>query len=156
MTDPGVGRPKQKNKIMKASQILIDHIKKSEACVLNAYQDAKGVWTIGYGHTQGVKKGDKITLYQAEQFLKADLARFEAVVNKVRRICTQGKYDAVLDFVYNCGEGNFASSTLKRYIEAGRATWEIQEQFLRWVNSGGRKLGGLVTRRIWEANRFAE
>ena len=141
---------------MKASTILINQIKKFEACALNAYQDAKGVWTIGYGHTEGVKKGDKITYYQAEQFLKEDLAKFEAEANKCKRISTQGKYDAILDFIYNCGPANFNSSTLKKYIECGKATWEIQEQFLRWVNSGGRKLGGLVSRRIWEANRFNE
>lgn len=141
---------------MKASTILINQIKKFEACALNAYQDAKGVWTIGYGHTAGVKKGDKITLYQAEQFLKEDLAKFEAEANKCKRITTQGRYDAILDFIYNCGPTNFNNSTLKRYIEVGKATWEIQEQFLRWVNSGGRKLGGLVSRRIWEAARFNE
>ena len=135
---------------------MIDHIKKSESCVLTAYQDSAGIWTIGYGHTSGVKKGDRITAYQAEQFLKEDLAKFEPIANKVKRIATQGQYDAVLDFIYNCGPGNFNSSTLKKYIESGRKTWEIQEQFLRWVNAGGKKLGGLVTRRIWEANRFNE
>ena len=103
-----------------------------------------------------MKKGDKITLYQAEQFLKEDLQKFEAEANKCKRITTQGKYDAILDFIYNCGPANFNSSTLKKYIECGKATWEIQEQFLRWVNSGGKKLGGLVSRRIWEAARFNE
>lgn len=141
---------------MRASQKLIDHIKRSESCVLTAYQDSAGIWTIGYGHTAGVKKGDRITAYQAEQFLKEDLVKFETIANKVKRIATQGQYDAVLDFIYNCGPGNFNSSTLKKYIESGRKTWEIQEQFLRWVNAGGKKLGGLVTRRIWEANRFNE
>ena len=141
---------------MKASQTLINAIKRFESCVLTAYKDAKGVWTIGYGHTAGVKPGDRITIYQAEQFLKEDLAKFEAEANKCKRLSTQGKFDAVVDFIYNCGPGNFNSSTLKKYIEAGRATWEIQEQFLRWVNSGGKKLGGLVSRRIWEANRFNE
>lgn len=141
---------------MKASQKLIDHIKRSEACALTAYKDTVGVWTIGYGHTEGVKKGDRITAYQAEQFLRDDLAKFEPVANKCRRIGTQGRYDAILDFIYNCGPANFNSSTLKKYIECGKATWEIQEQFLRWVNAGGKKQGGLVTRRIWEANRFNE
>ena len=141
---------------MRASQKLIDHIKRSESCVLTAYQDSAGIWTIGYGHTAGVKNGDRITAYQAEQFLKEDLVKFETIANKVKRIATQGQYDAVLDFIYNCGPGNFNSSTLKKYIESGRKTWEIQEQFLRWVNAGGKKLGGLVTRRIWEANRFNE
>lgn len=141
---------------MRASSTLIQAIKKFEGVSLSAYQDSKGVWTIGYGHTKDVKKGDRITQYQAEQFLREDLQQFEAVANKVKRIATQGKFDAILDFIYNCGPANFESSTLKKYIEAGKATWEIQEQFLRWVNAGGRKLGGLVSRRIWEANRFNE
>lgn len=141
---------------MRASSTLIQAIKKFEGVSLSAYQDSKGVWTIGYGHTKDVKKGDRITQYQAEQFLREDLQQFEAIANKVKRIATQGKFDAILDFIYNCGPANFESSTLKKYIEAGKATWEIQEQFLRWVNSGGKKLGGLVTRRIWEANRFNE
>ncbi len=141
---------------MRASQRLIDHIKRSEAYALAAYQDAKGVWTIGYGHTAGVKKGDRITQYQADMFLKDDLRIVEEAANKCRRISKQGQFDAIADFIYNCGAGNFNSSTLKRYIEAGNATWEIQEQFLRWVNSGGKKLGGLVTRRIWEAARWNE
>ena len=141
---------------MRASSTLIQAIKKFEGVSLSAYQDSKGVWTIGYGHTKDVKKGDRITQYQAEQFLREDLQQFEAVANRVKRIATQGKFDAILDFIYNCGPANFESSTLKKYIEVGKATWEIQEQFLRWVNSGGKKLGGLVTRRIWEANRFNE
>ena len=141
---------------MRASSTLIQAIKKFEGVSLSAYQDIKGVWTIGYGHTKDVKKGDRITQYQAEQFLREDLQQFEAIANKVKRIATQGKFDAILDFIYNCGPANFENSTLKKYIEAGKATWEIQEQFLRWVNAGGRKLGGLVSRRIWEANRFNE
>lgn len=141
---------------MRASNILIAAIKKFEGVRLTAYQDAKGVWTIGYGHTKDVKKGDQITQYQAEQFLRDDLQKFEAVANKCANLNTQGRYDAVVDFIYNCGPANFNSSTLKKYIESRRATWEIQEQFLRWVNSGGKKLGGLVSRRIWEANRFNE
>ena len=141
---------------MRASQTLIDHIKKAEACSLTAYQDTAGVWTIGYGHTAHVKKGDKITQYQAEQFLREDLAKFEPIASKCKMLSTQARFDAVLDFIYNCGPANWNGSTLKKYIESGRKTWEIQEQFLRWVNAGGKKQGGLVTRRIWEAARFAE
>lgn len=141
---------------MKASDKLIAYIRKAEGCRLTAYQDVAGVWTIGYGHTKGVKRGDRCSQYQAEQWLREDLAVFEAVANRVKRIATQGQYDAVLDFIYNCGPGNFATSTLKRYIEAGKASWMIQEEFLRWVHSGGRKMGGLVSRRIWEAARFVE
>ena len=141
---------------MRASQRLIDHIKKSEACVLKAYQDVAGVWTIGYGHTNGVKPGDRITLSQAEEYLRQDLGMFEAAANRVKGISMQGHFDAVVDFMYNCGVKNFNESTLRRYLESRRKTWEIQEQFLRWVYSGGKKQGGLVSRRIWEAARWAE
>lgn len=141
---------------MKASQKLIDHIKRSEACALESYKDSAGVWTIGYGHTAGVGPGTRCTQYQAEQWLQQDLYRVERYVDNVKRIATQGQYDAVLDFCYNCGMGNFDRSTLRRYIEAGRKTYEIQREFLRWVNSGGKFHGGLYTRRIWEAARWNE
>ena len=141
---------------MRASEILITKLKKMEGCRLEAYKDSAGVWTIGYGHTQGVKAGDKITPAQAEDYLRQDLARFEAEANATKNITTQGRFDAIVDFCYNLGIGNFRSSTLRKYLMANRPTWEIQEQFLKWVNAGGKKLGGLVSRRIWEAARFAE
>lgn len=146
----------ERRKAMRSSGKLIEYLKRSEGCRLAAYQDGVGVWTIGYGHTAGVKPGDRITQYQAEQFLKEDLSSFEAAAHKVRNVATQGRFDAVVDFMYNLGIGNFNKSTLKKYIESGRAVWEIQEQFLRWNTAGGKKLGGLVSRRIWEAARFAE
>ena len=101
---------------MRASATLISHIKRFESCRLTAYQDTAGVWTVGYVHTKGVKKGDRITQYQAEQFLREDLSEFERAANKVRRLTTQGRYDAVLDFMYNLGIGNFNKSTLKNVI----------------------------------------
>lgn len=146
---------------MKSSQILIDKIKMMETGgkpILEAIWDKTGkVWMIGYGHSPGdVKKGDKITAQQAEELLKKDLEKFERYASVVRGIRTQGQFDAVVDFMYNCGVGNWNKSTLKKYIEAGRKTYEIQKEFLKWTKSGGIELGGLVTRRIWEANRWAE
>ena len=43
------------------SQQGIDRIKKFESCRLTAYQDAAGVWTIGYGHTGSVYAGMQIS-----------------------------------------------------------------------------------------------
>lgn len=141
---------------MRSSDILISRLKKFEQLRLTAYQDAKGVWTIGYGHTGGVRKGDRISEVRAEELLRADMQTAEKYVKTLSRVDTQGKFDALVDFAYNCGVNALKTSTLLQYIQSGRKTWEIQEQFLRWVNSGGRKLGGLVTRRIWEANRWTE
>jgi lysozyme len=143
----------------RVSQTLVDFLKKAEGCRLTAYQDVAGVWTIGYGHTKGVKAGDRITGYQAEQFLRDDLAEFENYVNsKVRNIRTQGQFDAVVDFCYNIGYGvkGFGGSTLKRKIESGAKTADIQREFLRWTWAGGKQSDGLFSRRIWEAARFLD
>ena len=141
---------------MKASRILIEAIKRFEACRLTAYQDSVSVWTIGYGHTKGVKRGDRISVQQAEKMLMEDLAVYEEAARKVRGIRTQGQFDAVVDFCYNCGVANFEKSTLKRYIESGRKTAEIQREFLKWINAGGKPLDGLFSRRVWEAARWNE
>ena len=146
---------------MRSSQILIDHIKRFECSgkpILEAIWDAHGkVWMIGYGHSPGdVKKGDKITAQQAEELLKKDMEKFERYASVVKGIRTQGQFDAVVDFMYNCGVANFNKSTLKKYIEAGRRTHEVQREFLKWTKSGGVELGGLVSRRIWEAARWNE
>ena len=141
---------------MKASRRLIEAIKRFEACRLTAYQDSVSVWTIGYGHTKGVKRGDRISVQQAEKMLMDDLAVYEEAARKVRGIRTQGQFDAVVDFMYNCGVANFEKSTLKRYIESGRKTAEIQREFLKWINAGGKPLDGLFSRRVWEAARWNE
>ena len=141
---------------MRASQILIDKLKKMEGCKLTAYQDTAGVWTIGYGHTNGVKKGDRITQYQAEQFLREDLAKFEDKVQKYKNITTQGRFDAIVDFCYNLGYAKYESSTLKKKIEAWAKVADIQREFLKWIYAGGKVLDGLYSRRIWEAARFAD
>ena len=59
-------------KYIKAIQLALEQLKIDEGCRLTAYQDTVGVWTIGYGHTGGVKKGDKITQKEAEEFLLED------------------------------------------------------------------------------------
>jgi lysozyme len=147
---------------MRVSNVLIAFIKKTENCELTAYKDSAGVWTIGYGHTAGVSKGDKISKFQAEEYLREDIRQFELIADEVKNLNTQGRYDAVVDFLYNCGPANFKTSTLKKYIEGGYKTWKCQEEFLKWVNARDPqtkklvKLGGLVSRRIWEAARFAE
>ena len=142
---------------MKASDILIKGIKSFEGLRLEAYQDAKGVWTIGFGHTANVKPGDRITREEAEALLRQDLAVFERFVNGLN-VCkgSQGRFDALTDFAYNCGIENLKNSTLLRYIKENRTEEEIRHEFHRWVYSGGKILDGLKKRRMWEANRFFE
>ena len=49
--------------------------KNFEGCVLTAYADQGGVWTIGYGHTgPGVHAGLTVTQDQADALLESDIA----------------------------------------------------------------------------------
>lgn len=58
---------------MNISQTGLDLIKQSEGLETTAYLCPAGVWTIGYGHTHGVKRGDAVTGRQAEEYLREDL-----------------------------------------------------------------------------------
>ena len=53
---------------MKISLEGLSLIKKFEGCKLIAYKCSAGVWTIGYGHTTGVKEGDVCTQEEAENY----------------------------------------------------------------------------------------
>lgn len=129
-------------------------IKHFEGFRSKAYLCPAGVWTIGYGTTSGVRKGQVISESQAESFLKADLAKFEAAVNKsVKVLLTQNQFDALVAFTYNVGAGAFAGSTLLRQINAG-AFGKARENFMKWVKGGGKTLPGLVRRRSAEADLF--
>ena len=141
---------------MKASELLVGKIKEFEGYSNTAYKCAAGVWTCGYGTTKGITPTTRCTRAEAEQWLLRDLAPLEAYVNTIPEVNTQGKYDALVDFAYNLGLGNLKSSTLLRKIKAGASTEDIQEQFRRWVYAGGKVLKGLVRRREWEAQRWAE
>jgi GH24 family phage-related lysozyme (muramidase) len=58
---------------MRYSQACTDLVKDSESCKLEAYLCPAGVWTIGWGHTRGVRRGQKITQAEADQLLQGDL-----------------------------------------------------------------------------------
>ncbi len=141
---------------MKTSQKGIDLIKRFEGCRLNAYKCPANVWTIGYGHTYGVKEGQTITQKQAEDLLKDDLKSFEAAVNNYVKVpLTQGQFDALVSFSFNVGNEALRTSTLLRLLNQGKYE-EAAEQFSRWVYASGKKLDGLVRRRKAEKELFLD
>ena len=86
---------------MKTSPKGIALIKEFEGLRLKAYKCPGGVWTIGYGHTAGVKSGMVITEAQAEEYLKADLIVFERYLNGLGLALNQNQFDALVSFIYN-------------------------------------------------------
>lgn len=139
---------------MKISDQGLDLIKEFEGFRENAYQCAAGVWTIGWGHTDGVKKGDKVSYQQAHRFLKEDVKSAENAVKIVSKkygySFNQQQFDALVSFTFNCGSGN-----LERLTQYGKRTVDqIATSFMLYINANGSPLPGLVRRRAAEKALF--
>ena len=141
---------------MKTTEILLQKLMEMEGLCLEAYKDVAGVATIGYGHTRGVRMGDRITKYWAKELLVQDIEEVEQQVKALKVARTEGQLDALVSFAFNLGIGRLAGSTLLKVIREGGSKSAITREFKRWVYAGGKKLKGLEKRREWEARRFFE
>ncbi|MEL6938160.1 MAG: lysozyme [Cyanobacteria bacterium J06598_1] len=129
-------------------------IKSFEGLRLRAYQDAVGIWTIGFGTTRGVRPGMTISEDRAISFLQEDLARFEkSIQDGVKVAINDNQFSALASFTYNVGPGAFRSSTLLRKLNQGDVRGAADE-LLRWDKAGGRALAGLTRRRKAERALF--
>ena len=144
---------------MVVSLFGIDLICGFEGLRLKAYDDGVGVWTIGFGTTiypNGirVKKGDTCTEAQAKAYMAHDLKKFESTVNRAVTVpLNQNQFDALVSLAYNIGIGAFSKSTLVKKLNAGDIRGAA-EQFDVWVNAGGKRMQGLVNRRVKEKGIF--
>jgi lysozyme len=117
-----------------------------------AYDDGVGVQTIGFGTTEGVNPGDRITVERALVRLGADVGKFESRLRECIGPVPMHQYewDSVVSWAYNVGTGAACSSTLVRKLQALDYTGACNE-LPRWNKAGGKVLRGLVKRR--EAER---
>lgn len=123
-----------------------------EKCRLDAYQDGGGVWTIGWGETQGVRPGMKWTQQQADDRFKARLVSTASEVTRVaKRPMQQSQFDGFCCFAYNVGITAFANSTMLLKFNEGR---EAADEFMRWVKDGASVVAGLGVRRACERMLF--
>ena len=120
-----------------------------------AYRDIVGVLTIGYGFTDGVKLGDKMTRAQADYRLQNDLRSYESSVEQAAGRCTQNQFDALVCFAWNVGiAGMRGSSVIKAHR---RGDYEAAARaFGLWNKAGGKVVSGLVRRRSAEAALYLE
>jgi lysozyme len=131
---------------MTIAQLAAKLIQTFEGCKLTAYWDPNGkVWTIGFGHTKVVTRGDVITLEKAVELLAEDSAPLITLVQDRPLL----EAASLVSFGYNCGIG-----ALKRVLN-GEITVD-HEEFMAGPNAygesaGGTKLPGLVSRRQLEA-----
>ncbi|MDE7334988.1 MAG: lysozyme [Muribaculaceae bacterium] len=130
----------------------IELIKEFEGLRLRAYKCVAGVWTIGWGHTGGVKAGMSISAGQAEELLRAD------VESVFRRLGLSrfgvNRRAALASFAFNVGVGAMQRSRLWRKVCANQADESIADEFRRWKYAGGKVQQGLIHRREKELSLY--
>lgn len=142
------------NDNLRISREGVDLIKSFEGFFSRAYYCPAGVLTIGYGHTNlsgvapKVVVGMTITKDEATRILADVLGKvYEPAVKKLVKVrLTQSQYDALVSFVYNCGEANLAKSSLLRKLNTGMYN-AVPEELMKWNKGGGKVLNGLTRRR---------
>lgn len=152
--------------LSKTGETIIKHF---ESCRLEAYQDSKGIWTIGWGNTSyengnRVKQGDKLSQHRADDLFKRIVQHFVNDVNYLTKstLLKQHQFDALVSFAYNVGSDidldniaeGLGDSTLLKLIKINPNHPEIPSQILKWNKSKGKVLAGLTRRRKAEAHLY--
>jgi lysozyme len=135
---------------MSVSERGLALIKEFEGCRLEAYKCPADVWTIGYGHTQGVKRGQTITQFEADELLRLDVEDHDITPYLDGAETSQNQFDAMSSLAFNIGLTRFANSTVLKRHKLGNKLGAANA-FLMWKISNGKVLPGLVRRR--EAER---
>ena len=135
----------------KINAATINLVKSFEGLRLTAYKCPAGVWTIGYGHTQGVSRGMRITEARANEMLTSDLEDAgKSVLRLISVPLNDNQYGALCSFVFNLGAGALQTSTLRKILNTGDYAG-VPAQMARWnkatVNGKKVVLAGLVRRR---------
>lgn len=129
-------------------------IKEFEGLRLESYKCPAGVWTIGWGHTKGVRPNEVIDVMRANDLLIEDIAPIERELNKLGINFRQEQFDSLVSWIFNLGIKNFWNSTLLVRIKMNSSDEEITDEIVKWVNANKKPLLGLKKRRIAEANMF--
>lgn len=108
--------------------------------------------------TQEAKMLLKITPAIANKLIEQDSVQVSAFLRSVTHIeLNQNQHDALVSFIFNVGQGNYAKSTLKTLLNDGEFT-QAAKEFERWSYASvlGKKtqLAGLLRRRTAERDLF--
>lgn len=127
----------------------------SEGCRLRAYRDIAGVWTIGWGETEGVRDGMVWTQSKADRRLCERLAEFaQGVSQLLRQPATAQQLGAMVSLAYNIGLAAFRKSSVLSAHNRGD-TLSAARAFALWnkarINGTLQAVAGLTARRAREA-----
>lgn len=145
---------------MNVNQAAVDLVKEFEGFRADAYKDAVGVLTIGYGTTAmagvGIKPalGMKISKSDAEAYLHAALDKFaNQIAPAITAPINENEFGAFVSLAYNIGPGAFKKSSALRLFNAGDKAGAAKA-ILLWDKAGGKVLKGLTRRREAERKLF--
>jgi len=129
-------------------------IQSFESLRLQAYQDQRGIWSIGWGHTLGVVPYQTCTVSDADEWFTQDTQTAVNAVNRTTDIpLSQEQFDALCSLCFNIGAGAFASSTLLRLVNS-RDFDGAAAEFVKWDHINGVPNAGLLRRRQAERDLF--
>lgn len=135
---------------------IIEHFEqyRPTAYAATADERRRGIWSIGWGHTEGVREGDTCTRAQAEAFLQTDVAVAANAVNRnVTVQLNQNQFDALTSLTFNIGATAFEESTALRRLNDG--DFGGAALAMLWFDKqSGHVLAGLDTRRHMEVALF--
>jgi lysozyme len=126
------------------------------------YNDPVGHCTIGFGHllhrgpctASDVQEWGRISKQKGYELLRQDTKIAADAINRLVKVpLNQQQFDALVSFVFNCGAGAFADSTLLKKLNAGDYEG-AGNQLMRWVYADGQVLPGLQRRRKAEREMF--
>jgi lysozyme len=141
---------------MRCSAHGVEFIAAYEGFVDHPYRDSGGVWTIGYGHTgPGVQSMGTISRSRGLELLARDVGSAESAVNALDLAFTQGQFDALVSFVFNCGPGTLEPSRSLGQALRQRGMRGVPQAMALYTHAGGQVLPGLVKRRAAEGAMFA-
>ena len=116
---------------------------------LTAYRDSVGVPTIGYGHTRGVRLGQRITQAQADAYFLEDLASHALpILSCIAVPVAAHERDALISIAFNIGVGGFRRSGFLRRLNDGDRDGAA-EAILAW-----RRPPEILSRRQAEHDQF--
>ncbi|MBW2998380.1 glycoside hydrolase family protein [Candidatus Woesearchaeota archaeon] len=135
-------------KLLRPSKKGIDFILGYEKFRPEAYKCQGKKWTVGYGHTKDVKKGDFIDRPGARKLFKEDIKEFMHYLRHYLKghKLTQQQYDAFLSLMFNIGPGNFTKGEVYRLMKLGKLK-EAIDAFGTHNTAGGKVSSGLINRR---------
>lgn len=140
--------------MMITSNSAKEMIKGFEGLRLQAYQDAGGIWTIGYGHTSSVYPNMRITEAQANSLFESDIKKVEDHINKYNFELSKNQFDALVSWTFNLGVGTFDKVIVPLLLVHGPADESIPYKMEKYYYANGQPLQGLIKRRKIEAELY--